>query len=54
MGRAGHVARIGKIRVVHSVLVGKPEGKKPLARTRRGWDGNIEMYFQELGCRGMD
>jgi hypothetical protein len=35
-------------------LVGKPEGKRPLGRHRPGWEGNIEMDLQEVGCRGMD
>ena len=34
---AGHVARMGKRRGVYRVLVGKPEGKRPLGRTRRRW-----------------
>ena len=34
---AGHVARMGEVRGVHRVLVGKPEGKRPLGRPRRGW-----------------
>jgi hypothetical protein len=33
----------GKDRVVHRVLVGKPEGKRPLGRPRRGWEDNIKM-----------
>jgi hypothetical protein len=39
---AGHVARMGEDRVVHKVLVGKPEGKKPLGRPRRIWEDNIK------------
>jgi len=39
---------------VYGVLVGKPEGKRPLMRSRRRWDDNIKMYLQEVGCRGMD
>jgi hypothetical protein len=45
---AGHVARMGEDRVVHRVLVGKPEGKKPLGRKRRRWEDNIKMDFQEV------
>jgi hypothetical protein len=37
---AGHVARMGRKRV-HRVLLGKPEGKRPLGRTRRRWEDNI-------------
>ena len=51
---AGHVARIGESRVVYRVLVGKPEGKKPLGRPRCRWEDNIKMDLQEVGCRVMD
>ena len=40
---AGHVARVGKRRDVYRVLVGKPEGKRPLGRSRRRWEDNIKM-----------
>jgi hypothetical protein len=50
----GHVARIGEGRGVYRVLVGKPEGKRPLGRPRHRWEDNIEMYLQEVGCRGVD
>ena len=40
---AGHVARMGDVRGVHRVLVGKPEGKRPLGRPRRRWEDNIKM-----------
>ena len=46
---AGHVARMGEDRVVHRVLVGKPEGKRPLGRLRRTWEDNIKMDLQEVG-----
>jgi hypothetical protein len=46
---AGHVARMGKGRVVHRVLVGKPEGKRPLGRPRRRWEDNIKRDHQEVG-----
>ena len=36
------------------VLVGKPEGKKPLGRPRRRWEDNIKMDFQEVGCGGLE
>ena len=45
---AGHVARMGKGRGVHRVLVGKPEGKRPLGRPRRRWENNIKMDLQEV------
>jgi len=38
---AGHVARMSEIRGVYRVLVGKPEGKRPLWRPRRRWENNI-------------
>jgi hypothetical protein len=49
---AGHVARMGEAKVVHRVLVGKPEGKRPLGRLRHRWEDNIKMYLQEVvgGC----
>ena len=51
---AGHVARIGEGRGVYRVLVGKPEGKRPLGRHRHRWEDNIKMDLQEVGCGGMD
>jgi hypothetical protein len=46
---AGHVARMREDRGVHRVLVGKPEGKRPLGRPRRRLEDNIKMDFQEVG-----
>ena len=46
---AGHVARMGEGRGVPRVLVGKPEGKRPLERPRRRWEDNIKMDLQEVG-----
>ena len=46
---AGHAARMEKDRVVHRVLVGKPEGKRPMGRPRRRWEDNIKMDLQEVG-----
>ena len=51
---AGHVARMGERRGVCRVLMGKPEGKRPLGRHRRRREDNIKMDLQEVGCRGMD
>jgi hypothetical protein len=51
---AGHVARMGEERDVYRVLVGKPEGKRPLGRPRRRWEDNIKAHLQEVGCGGMD
>jgi len=41
-------------RGVHRVLVGKPEGKRPLRRPRRRWEDNIKMDVQEVECGSMD
>ena len=46
---AGHVARMGEDSGVHRVLVGKPEGKRPLGRPRHRWEDNIKMDLQEVG-----
>jgi hypothetical protein len=46
---AGHVARTGEGRSVYRVLVGRPEGKRPLGRPRRRWDNNIKMDLREIG-----
>jgi len=51
---ARHVARMGESRGVYRVLVGKPEGKRPLGTPRRRWEDNIKMDVQEVGCGGMD
>ena len=51
---AGHVTRMGEKRGVYRVLVGKPEGRKPLGRPRRRWVDNIRMALQEVGCGYMD
>jgi len=50
----GHVASIGEERVVCRVLVGKPEGERPLGRPRRRWVDNIRTDLQEVGCGYMD
>jgi hypothetical protein len=49
-----HVSRMGEKRGVYRVLVGKPEGKRPLGRPRRRWEDIIRMDLQEVGCGGMD
>ena len=43
------MARMEEGRGVHKVLVGKPEGKRPLGRSRRRWEDNIKMDLQEVG-----
>jgi len=50
----GHVARIGRRRGLHRVLVGKPEEKEPLGRPRGRWEDNIKVDLQEVGCGGME
>jgi hypothetical protein len=49
---AGQVARIGEGRSVYRVLVGRPEGKRPLGRPRHRWEDNIKMYLGEIGLNG--
>jgi hypothetical protein len=46
---AGHVALMGEGRDVHRVLMGKPEGKRPLGRPKRRWEDNIKMDLHEVG-----
>jgi hypothetical protein len=50
----GHVARMGEKRNVYRLLVGKPEGKRPLGRPRRRWLDNIKMYLLEIGLSVVD
>jgi hypothetical protein len=50
---AGHVARMGEERKVCKVLVGKPEGKRPLGRPRRRWEDGIRMDIRETGLGGV-
>jgi hypothetical protein len=54
MGWAGHVARIREKRNAYRILVGKPEGNRPLGRPRRRWEDNINMDLREIGWSGMD
>jgi len=51
---AGHVARRGEERGMYRVLVGKPEGKRPLGGPRRRWVDDIRMDPQEVGCGYVD
>jgi hypothetical protein len=53
---AGQVARVGEERKVDKVLVGKPEGKRPLGKPRRRWEDGIRMDLREtgLGVCGLD
>jgi hypothetical protein len=52
--RAGHVARMGEKRNVYRLLIGKPEGKRPLGRPRRRWIDNIKMDLLEIGVSVVD
>jgi hypothetical protein len=45
---------MGKERKVYMVLVGKPEGNRPLGRPRRGWENGIRMDLREIDLGGMD
>jgi hypothetical protein len=51
---AGHVACMGEGRNVYRVLVGKPEGKRPLGRPRRRWEYGIKMDVRGIGWEGVD
>ena len=51
---AGNVARMGEERGLYRVLVGKPEGTRPLGRPRRRWVDNIRIDLQEVGCGHVD
>jgi hypothetical protein len=51
---AGHVTWIGEKRNAYSLLVGKPEGKRPLGRPRRRWVDNIRMDLGEVGWGDVD
>jgi hypothetical protein len=53
---AGHVARMGETRNAYRILVGKPEGKKPLERPRRNWVNNIKIDLKtdRMGWCGLD
>ena len=49
----GACSAYGERRGVYRVLVGRPEGKRPLGRLRRRWEEKIKMDLQEVGCWGM-
>jgi len=51
---AGHVAHMGEGRGVYRVLVGKPEGRRPLGKPRHRWENNIRMDLQGVGCGCVD
>jgi hypothetical protein len=52
---AGHVTRMGEGKGAYRILVGRPEGRRPLGRPRRRWEDNIKMDLQEVGWgHGLD
>jgi hypothetical protein len=51
---AGHEARMGEERGAYRVLMGKPEGRRPMGRPRRRWVDNIAVDRQEVGCGYVD
>jgi hypothetical protein len=50
----GHVARMGETRNAYRILVGKPEGNRPLGRPRRRWVDNIKIDLRDIRWDGMD
>jgi hypothetical protein len=48
---AGHVVCMGEVRGAYNILVGRPEGRRPLGRPRRRWEDNIKMDLREIGFR---
>jgi hypothetical protein len=51
---AGHVARMGETRNAYKILVGKPEGKRPLGSTKGRWVDNIKIDLREIGWDGVN
>jgi hypothetical protein len=51
---AVHVGRMAEGRNMYRILVGKPEGKRPLGRARRRWEDEIKMDLREMGWGGME
>jgi hypothetical protein len=50
----GHVACMGEVRGAYNILVGKPEGRRPLGRPRHRWEDNIKMDLREIGFGDVD
>jgi hypothetical protein len=48
------VARMGEVRGAYNILVGKPEGRRPLGRPRRTWEDNIKTDLREIGCESLN
>jgi hypothetical protein len=51
---AGHVARMGEVRGAYNILVGRPEGRRPIGRPRRRWEDNIKMDLREIWFGDVD
>jgi hypothetical protein len=51
---AGYVARMGEVKGAYNILVGRPEGRRPLGRPRRRWEDNIKMDLREIGLGDVD
>jgi hypothetical protein len=51
---AGHVACMGEVRGAYNILVGRPEGKRPLGRPRHRWEDNIKMDLREIEFGDVD
>jgi hypothetical protein len=51
---AGHVARMGEKKNAYRILVGKPEGNRPVGRHRLRWEDNIKMNLTDIGWGDMD
>jgi hypothetical protein len=51
---AGHVAYMGEVRGAYKILVGRPEGRRPLGRPRRRWEDSIKMDLREIGFGDVD
>jgi hypothetical protein len=50
----GHIARMERGGNTYKILVGEPEGKRPLGRPRYGWENNIKMDLRDIGWDGLD
>jgi len=50
----GHVAQMREMRNVYNILIGKPEGKRPLGRPRHRWKDNMRIDLRETMCKGVD
>jgi len=50
----GHETRMGEVRSEYIILIGKPEGERPLGRLRHKWEDNIRMDLREIGWESMD